>query len=233
MREGYTLLKSIETLHTELKPISRDNDNQMLTELLEHYHEQLKSCDESYADVIATLRQIQMNINRFDNSCQEIERTIGQQRTLFEQFVDSKQNILPDNLSQQIQVLKTLQREIETKTNSMLQTLKQTTKETPVSETKIERLTDGNESLKSAILVSLEHGELRLFKHIPLVCRKRLINVKLFSLNTLNFLPRYPKRKPVRHHWLANPILSSRTKNTRYFSCSISFLISLLHSLSL
>jgi archaellum component FlaC len=95
-----------------------------------------------------------MNINKFDNSCQEIEYTIKQQRSLFEQFIDNNHNILPDNLNQQIQILKTLQREIDTKINSMIDTLKQTTKETSISGIKIDRLINENERLKLAILVS-------------------------------------------------------------------------------
>lgn len=154
MRDGYTLLKTIETLQNELKPVINDNDNQILFPLINQYHEQLKSCDAAYVESISTLRKIQMNINKFDNSCQEIEHTIGQQRGLFEQFIDNNQNILPDNLNQQIQILKTLQKEIDTKTNSMIETLKQTTKETPISEQNIERLTNDNQQLKSAILVS-------------------------------------------------------------------------------
>jgi len=156
MREGYILLKSIETLQTELKPVNNDVDNEILNQLLEQYHGQLTSSDASYVETITTLRQIQMNLNKFDDSCEEIEYTIKQQRSLFEQFIDSNHNILPDNLNQQIQVLKTLQREIETKTNSMIDTLKLTTKETLNSEVQIERLTNENEQLKAAILVSFK-----------------------------------------------------------------------------
>ena len=168
MREGYTLLKSIETLHAELQPITHDDDNRLFAELLEQYHEQLKSCDGTYVEMLTTLRQIQMNLNKFDESCREIEHTIGQQRTLFEQFVESKQNILPDNLNQQIQVLNTLQREIETKTNSMIDTLKHRTKDTPISQAKIERLTKENDRLKSAIAVSLSQENLLSFNEISL-----------------------------------------------------------------
>jgi hypothetical protein len=167
MREGYTLLKTIETLQNELKPINTDDDNQILTELIEQYHERLQSCDSSYVTTITTLREIQMNLNKFDNSCQEIEHTIQQQRSLYEQFIDSNQNILPDNLNQQIQVLKTLQREIETKTNSMIDTLKQTTKETSISGKKIEGLTNENQQLKLAILVSNNDEELIISFSIP------------------------------------------------------------------
>jgi len=154
MPEGYNLLKTIETLQTELKSVNNDEDNQILNQLIEQYHEQLKSFDASYVEIIATLRKIQMNINKFDHSCREIESTIKQQRDLFKQFIDSNHNILPDNLNQQIQVLKTLQREIETKTNSMIDTVKQTAKETPISEFKIEQLNNENQQLKSEILVS-------------------------------------------------------------------------------
>ena len=154
MREGYSMLKSIETLQNELQPISHDDDNQITLELIEQFHEQLKSYEASYVETIGTLRKIQMNINKFDHSCKDIERMIQQQRTLFEQFVDSNQNILPDNLNQQIQALKALQREIETQTNSMIDTLGQTTKETPISQMKIQRLTDEKDLLKFAILVS-------------------------------------------------------------------------------
>jgi chromosome segregation ATPase len=156
MREGYMLLKSIETLQNELRPINTDEDNQILDELIKHYHEQLKSCDSSYVETITTLRQIQMNINKFDHSCKDIEHTIKQQQALFEQFIDNNQNILPENLNQQIQVLKTLQKEIQTKTDSMIDTLKLTTQETPIGEIKIERLINDNEHLKSEILVSLK-----------------------------------------------------------------------------
>lgn len=155
MREGYNLLKSIDSLQTELKSVNHDDDNQVFAELLEQYHEQLQSCDGTYVEMLTTFRQIQMNVNKFDNSCREIEDTIGQQRVRFEQFIDSKQNILPDNLNQQIQVLNTLQREIDAKTNSMIETLKQTTKETPISQIKIEQLIEDNDALKTAILVSL------------------------------------------------------------------------------
>jgi hypothetical protein len=168
MREGYSLLKSIETLQNELKSINHDEDNQILTELIEQYHEQLKSYEISYVETIATLRQIQMNLNKFDHSCQEIEHTIQQQRTLFEQFIDSNQTILPDNLNQQIQVLKTLQREIEIQTNSMIDALKQTTKDTPISQIKIQRITNENDLLKFAILVCLSN-------------RKTEVNIFLFQ----------------------------------------------------
>jgi hypothetical protein len=163
MREGFILLKSIETLQTELKSVNNDEDNEILIKLLEQYHGQLKSSDISYVETITTLRQIQMNLNKFDDSCEEIECTIKQQRSLFEQLIDNNHNILPDNLNQQIQVLKTLEREIETKTNSMIDTLKQTTKETSTSEIQIERLTNENEQLKLAILVSFKSKRKILF----------------------------------------------------------------------
>ncbi|CAF4253482.1 unnamed protein product, partial [Rotaria sordida] len=152
MIEGYTLLKSIETLQNELKIINTDDDNKILNELIEQYNEQLKSCDSSFVEIISMIRQIQININTFNDSCQEIEHTIEQQRILFKQFIDNNYNILPDNLNQQIQRLKNLQREIETKTNSMIETLK----ETPINETKIEYLINNNEQLKLTILVSFK-----------------------------------------------------------------------------
>lgn len=199
MREGYNLLKSIETLHTELKPINHDDDNQIFSELLEQFHEQLKSCDGTYVEMLTTLRQIQMNLNKFDESCREIEHTIGQQRLLFQQFVESKQNILPDNLNQQIQVLNTLQREMQTKTNSMIEALKQTTKETPISQEKIERLNNENDSLKSAIVVSFSVEE-NLPEDFSRHSRTKLINVKHFSLNILNSLRISLKHKLMQHH---------------------------------
>jgi hypothetical protein len=155
MREGYILLKTIETIQNDLKPINTDEDNQIVDELVKHYHEQLKSCDSSYVETIATLRQVQMNINKFDHSCQDIEHTIKQQRTLFEQFIDNNQNILPDNLNQQVQALQTLQKEIQTKTNSMIDTLKSTTKETPIGDIKIQRIINDNDQLQSQIVVSV------------------------------------------------------------------------------
>ncbi|CAF4219399.1 unnamed protein product, partial [Rotaria sordida] len=100
--------------------------------------------------------QIQININTFDDSCQEIEHTIKQQCILFKQFIDNNHNILPDNLNQQIQILKNLQHEIETKTNSMIETLQQTTKETPINETKIDYLINDNQQLKLAILEEID-----------------------------------------------------------------------------
>ncbi|CAF4699323.1 unnamed protein product, partial [Rotaria sp. Silwood2] len=106
MGEGYTILKSIENLQNELKTINTDDDNRILNELVEQYCEQLKTCDSSFVEIISMIRQIQMNINTFDDSCQEIEHTIKQQRVLFEQFIDNNHNILPDNLNQQIQILK-------------------------------------------------------------------------------------------------------------------------------
>ncbi|CAF5088650.1 unnamed protein product, partial [Rotaria sp. Silwood1] len=124
----------------------------MLNELRKKNREQLKTCDLSFVEIISTIRQIQLNINTFNDSCQEIEHTIKQQRILFEQFIDNNHNILPDNLNQQIQILKNLQREIETQTNSMIETLIQTTKETPINETKIEYLIHDNKQLKLAIL---------------------------------------------------------------------------------
>jgi hypothetical protein len=154
MRDGYTLLKSIESLHNELKPISKDEDNNIINKLIEKYHEQLHSCDSSYIEAISTLRRTQLNINKFNDSCQEIEHTISEQRILFEQFIANNHYILPDNFNQQIQLLKTLQREIQTKTDSMIETLKETKKETPISGIKIELLINENEQLKLAILVS-------------------------------------------------------------------------------
>ncbi|CAF1349498.1 unnamed protein product, partial [Rotaria sordida] len=107
--------------------------------------------------------QIQININTFDDSCQEIEHTIKQQCILFKQFIDNNHNILPDNLNQQIQILKNLQHEIETKTNSMIETLQQTTKETPINETKIDYLINDNQQLKLAIL-NIKHSSESIFK---------------------------------------------------------------------
>ena len=187
MREGYSLLKSIEILQNELQSTNDDEDNRVLIELIEQYHEQLKSYEVSFVETIATLRQIQMNINKFHRSCQEIEYTMQQQRTLFEQFIESDPNIIPDNFNQQIQVLKTLQREIETQTNSMIETLGQTTKETPVSQMKIQKLTDESGQLKLAILVSLSiRSKLNMFEFG--FCRRKSINENLFSLNTPNSL---------------------------------------------
>ena len=154
MREGYNLIKSIENLQHELETTTTDKDNQIQNELIEQYHEQLNACDSSFVEIMTTVRQIQMNINRFDDSCQEIANTIKQHRALFEQFIDNNHSILPDNLNQQIQILKNLQREIETKTNSMIETLRQTTKETPINGNEIECLTNDNKQLKLAILVS-------------------------------------------------------------------------------
>lgn len=156
MSEGYTLIKSVESLQNELKKLNTDDDNKILTQLIEQYNEQLKSCDESFLEIISMIRQIQMNINKFNDSCREIENTIQQQHVLFQQFIDNNHNIVPDNLNQQIQVLKNLQREIETKTNSMIDTLTETTKQIPVNHTKIERLVNDNDQLKSSILVRQE-----------------------------------------------------------------------------
>lgn len=154
MRDGYTLLKSIESLQNELRIINTDEDNVIMTKFIEKYHEQLNSCDSFYIETITTLRRIQLNINKFDDSCQEIEHTIKEQRILFEQFIDNNHNILPDNLNQQIQLLKTLHREIQTKTESMIETLRDMKKETPISDIKTERLMNDSEQLKLAILVS-------------------------------------------------------------------------------
>ena len=85
---------------------------------------------------------------------QEIKNTIDEQRILLEQFIDNNHNILPDNLHQQIQLLKTLQRQIQTKTDSMIETLKETKKETPIIEIKTEGLINDSEQLKLAIIVS-------------------------------------------------------------------------------
>ena len=68
MRDGYTLLKSIENLQNELRILNIDEDNTIITKLIEKYHEQLNFCDSSYIETISTLRRIQMNINKFDDS---------------------------------------------------------------------------------------------------------------------------------------------------------------------
>ncbi|CAF3855305.1 unnamed protein product, partial [Adineta steineri] len=159
MQDGYTLLKSIETLQNQLITINTDEDNQNITKLIEDCHKQLKSCDLSYIETINTLKQIQMNRKKFDNSYQEIEYTINDQRILFQQFIDNNQNILPDHLNQQIEILKTLQKENQTKTDSMIETLKDTTKEIQINENKIEQLIHNNEQLKSNILNEIDQRE--------------------------------------------------------------------------
>ncbi|CAM4803210.1 unnamed protein product [Rotaria magnacalcarata] len=159
MGEGYTILKSIEALQNDLRKINSDEDNIMLTELLRHYHGQLKTCDLSFVEIISTIRQIQINVSKYDDSCQEVEITIKQQHALFQQFIENNHNISPDNLSQQIQILKNLQREIETKTNSMIDTLTHTIKDVPVKETKLERLLYDNQQLKSAISNEINQRE--------------------------------------------------------------------------
>ena len=154
MREGYNLVKSIENIQHELETTTTDEDNQIRNKLIAQYYEQLNACDSSFVEIMGTVRQIQMNISRFDDSCQDIANTIKQHRALFEQFIDNNHSILPDNLNQQVQILRSLQREIETKTSSMIETLRQTTKEIPINGNEIECLTNDSEQLKSAILVS-------------------------------------------------------------------------------
>ncbi|CAF4065047.1 unnamed protein product, partial [Rotaria sordida] len=178
MIEGYTLLKSIETLQNELKIINTDDDNKILNELIEQYNEQLKSCDSSFVEIISMIRQIQININTFNDSCQEIEHTIEQQRILFKQFIDNNYNILPDNLNQQIQRLKNLQREIETKTNSMIETLK----ETPINETKIEYLINNNQQLKLTILEEIDQRESLLTQYTEFLTEMTRTQTNVISL---------------------------------------------------
>ena len=153
MREGYQLLRSIEVFHKQLQPIHTDEDNRDFTELLQQYHQQLESCDASFMETIGALRRMQMNLTKFDDSCQDIEHSIEQQRTLFEQFIDNNPNLSPENLPQQIQILQTLQREIETKTNSLIETARQTTSSSTNTETKLRYLRDENEQLKEEMLV--------------------------------------------------------------------------------
>jgi hypothetical protein len=153
MREGYHLLRSIEVFHKQLQPIQSDEDNRDFTELLQQYHQQMESCDTSFMETIGALRRMQMNLTKFDDSCQDIEHSIEQQRTLFEQFIDNNPNLSPENLPQQIQILQTLQREIETKTNSLIDTARQTTNPSTNTERKIRYLRDENEGLKGEMLV--------------------------------------------------------------------------------
>ncbi|UJR37453.1 hypothetical protein I4U23_030156 [Adineta vaga] len=159
MCDGYTLLKSIEIIQNDLQTISTDEENEMLSKLREGYYEQLRTCDSTYIETISTLRRIQMNVNKFDDNCQEIEYTIRQQRLLFEQLVDNNSNLLPDHLNQQIQVLKTLQRDIQTKTDSMIETLKEMKKETQINDMKIEQLINDSEQLKSDVAKEINQRE--------------------------------------------------------------------------
>ncbi|CAF3475042.1 unnamed protein product [Rotaria socialis] len=182
MGEGYTILKSIEVLQNDLRKITTDEDNIMLTELLRHYHGQLKTCDLSFVEIISTIRQIQINVSKYDDSCQEVENTIKQQHALFQQFIENNHNISPDNLSQQIQILKNLQREIETKTNSMIDTLTYTKKDVPVNETKLERLLYDNQQLKSAILNEINQRESLLAQYTEFLTEMTQTQTNAISL---------------------------------------------------
>ena len=154
MCDGYTLLKSIEMIQNELQAIGTDEDSRMVSTLLESYQEQLKTCDSTYIETISTLRRIQMDVNKFQDNCQEIEYQIREQRGLFEQLLENKQNILVDHLNQQIQVLKTLRKDVEIKTDSMIETLREMKKEKHMNDVQIEQLTSQSNQLKTDISVS-------------------------------------------------------------------------------
>ena len=156
LRNGYSLFKSIETLHNQLETVHTADENRIFTKLLAQYQQQLKSCENNYLDVLSTLRQMQTSRNRFDHGYDEILQCIEQQRTSFEQLIDNNQHIVPDNLPQHIQMLKALQKETETNIDSMIRTLRQTTKPSADTENKLQQLILENEQLKRTMLVSDE-----------------------------------------------------------------------------
>ena len=176
MREGYHLLRSIEVFHNQLQSIHTDEDRRYFTELLQHFHQQLQSCDASYMETLSALRRMQMNMTKFDDSCQDIEHSIAEQRTLFEQFIDNNPNLSPESLPQQIQILQTLQKEIETKTSSMIDTVRQATSPSSNTERKIQHLRDENQELKEQMLVSDQSTFFSVILEASSSSRKRSAN---------------------------------------------------------
>lgn len=146
-------MKTLEISHNELKSTDTDEDNQILSTLIEHFHLQLQISEQSFIESIQMLREIQLNLNKFDNSCRDIQQTIAKQKLSFENLIMKNDNLQAENLNQQIQLLGTLQKEIESKINSMISTLKQTTKQTTNNDAKIEKLNEENQQLKNSILV--------------------------------------------------------------------------------
>lgn len=153
MHDGYSLLKSLEFSHHNLKSTDIDDDNLVLSTFIEHFHLQLQTCEQTFIETIRMLKEIQLNINKFDNSCRDIQQTIAKQKLTFENLIRQNDHLQIENLNQQIQILKTIQTQIEHKINSMIDTLKQTTKQTTNSQIKIDQLNEQNQQLKSSILV--------------------------------------------------------------------------------
>lgn len=148
------MLKSVEQQQNDLQTVANDDENEILTKLLEGYHEQLKACDATYIEAISTLRRIQMNVNKYDESCQDIDYTMREQRLLFDQLMDNSRNIVPDHFGQQIQVLKSLQKDVHAKTDAKIDMLKELIRQTQLDNGRIAQFLNHNERLKSEIAVS-------------------------------------------------------------------------------
>ena len=202
LRDGYQMLKSVEQFQQELKPTNSDDENEQLSELISVFHQQLQRSDENFLSSIQTLRQIQLNRTKFNDSSEEIRQTIDEQRHLFEQYLDNQRTIPPDHLDQHIELMTNLEKQLETKTSAMIENLRQTNKtSSSKSNETIDEFFHENQRLKSDIQVR------RLF--LPFspfrvsLCRKRFITAKRFETITKNFSDRFVKTKAKRRDWSA------------------------------
>lgn len=156
MRDGYQLLKTFQSYQDQLASTNSDEENRQMAELVHIYRDQFETCEENYVQTIATFRQIQINRTKFEESCDEIHQTIEEQRQFFAQFLDHSPTIQPENLPQQIDILKRFEKELETKTPLMIETIRQTHKTSTRTDEILQKYVEDNEALKSELMVRNE-----------------------------------------------------------------------------
>ena len=167
------MLKTLEQFYQDLKSTNSDEENEQLSELIQVFHQQLKTSDENFLSTIKTLREIQLNRTKFNDSAEEIRQTIDEQRNFFGQFLENQRTIQPEHLEQQIELMKNLEKQIESKTSSMIENLRQTNK---ISSTK-------NDEILSNFLN--ENDQFRSDLQV------RLLNVRIFTVFVLFFSSRF------------------------------------------
>lgn len=150
------MLKTLEQFHHDLKSTNSDEENQQLIELIQVFHQQLKTSDENFLSTIKTLREIQLNRTKFNDSAEEIRQTIDEQRNFFGQCIENQRTIQPEHLEQQIELMKNLKKQLENKTSSMIENLRQTNKVSSKKNDEIlSNFLDENDQFRSDLQVRL------------------------------------------------------------------------------
>lgn len=122
MREGLNLLKSIEVLKIQIEQNDRFDDG--FSRSIDVCRDEIQEIDRSMVESIENLRRVELNEKIFVDLCDELKRSIEEQRTQFEENVQRNAKIFSENFDEETTSLKTFLKQIERKSKSIVENLR-------------------------------------------------------------------------------------------------------------